>query len=58
MINSAALPKVAFQQSADSVAQMFGEFLGCAAHRELATWVIETHRKDDKPSPNSHESGA
>ena len=26
--------------------------------RELATWVIKTHRKDGKPSPNSHESGA
>jgi predicted RNase H-like HicB family nuclease len=26
--------------------------------RELAAWVIETHRKDGKPSPNSHESGA
>jgi predicted RNase H-like HicB family nuclease len=26
--------------------------------RELATWAIETHRKDGKPSPDSHESGA
>ena len=26
--------------------------------RELATWVIKTHCKDGKPSPNSHESGA